>query len=205
MKAFPACVFAIAFLASAAVSVADTVLLKNGQSFTGTWVKADDKTLTLQIANKEHTINLADVFRVTFGTPLAIQTLVIDDVKYEVIEAKASADTLTIQMMATNQSSDGDFVICEGREVPSCGRSVARLTDDKGRTYLATEVTIGNLREKSKLINGVRTPITVRFAKMPVSGGVMEAMRVERLEFASYRAGTKTAGRGEFKDLAIKK
>jgi hypothetical protein len=102
--------------------------------------------------------------------------------------------TLTISLQALNDGADRQVAI---------SRDAVQIVDDAGNAYRATRVLIGNQEERSELISGIRTNISLIF------DGV-QASAIARLR-AKVRLGPQVQGAPdsgedlEFRNLAVRK
>jgi hypothetical protein len=115
-------------------------------------------------------------------------------VRFNMIGASAQGRTLTISLQALNDGADRPVAI---------SHDAVQIVDDAGNVYRATRVLIGNQEERSELINGIRTNVSLVFE------GV-HANAVARLR-AKVRVGPQVQGAPdagedlEFRNLAIRK
>ena len=98
-------------------------------------------------------------------------------VRFNMIGASAQGRTLTISLQALNDGADRPVAI---------SRDAVQIVDDAGNVYRATRVIIGNQEERSELINGIRTNVSLIFE------GV-QANAVARLR-ARVRVGPQVLG-----------
>jgi hypothetical protein len=98
-------------------------------------------------------------------------------VRFDMVGASAQGRTLTISLQALNDGADRQVAI---------SRDAVQIVDDAGNAYRATRVLIGNQEERSELISGIRTNISLIF------DGV-QASAIARLR-AKGRLGTQVKG-----------
>jgi hypothetical protein len=115
-------------------------------------------------------------------------------VRFDMVGASAQGRTLTISLQALNDGADRQVAI---------SRDAVQIVDDAGNAYRATRVLIGNQEERSELISGIRTNISLIF------DGV-QASAIARLR-AKVRLGPQVQGAPdsgedlEFRNLAVRK
>lgn len=66
------CTSLIAVFGFASTLLGDTILLKSGQTVTGTWIGADNRLVRIAVGNRVQTIAIADIARVEFGDSASI-------------------------------------------------------------------------------------------------------------------------------------
>jgi hypothetical protein len=121
------------------------------------------------------------------------------DVQFQFGEAVAEGKALTVTVWLTNQGIDRTI------SAGNVGNGV-QLIDDSGNSYTPTEVTIGNRRNTSDIVNGIRTKVTLRF-ELPTLGGVIQAKQIARLT-VDLQVGTpqhSDSGSIRFQDAPIQK
>jgi hypothetical protein len=115
-------------------------------------------------------------------------------VRFNMIGASAQGRTLTISLQALNDGADRPVAI---------SRDAVQIVDDAGNVYRATRVLIGNQEERSELINGIRTNVSLVFEGVQTNA-------VARLR-AKVRVGPQVQGAPdagedlEFRNLAVRK
>jgi hypothetical protein len=128
------------------------------------------------------------------AAPAPAPGLLQSQVRFNMIGASAEGRTLTISLQALNDGADRPVAI---------SRDAVQIVDDAGNVYRATRVFIGNQEERSELINGIRTNVSLVFE------GV-QANAIARLR-AKVRVGPQVQGAPdagedlEFRNLAIRK
>lgn len=61
------CTLPIAFFWLASALLGDTILLKSGQTVSGTWIGADNRAVRMAVGDRVQTIAVSDIVRVDFG------------------------------------------------------------------------------------------------------------------------------------------
>lgn len=130
----------------------------------------------------------------------SITTSSFSDIRFEVTDAVAQGNVLTVNMVATNGGIDR--TINTGRM--GGGARAAQVIDDFGNTFGVALITIGNQSWTADLVNGVRTAITLTFRDMPTIAGVLQANQIRRLTFPNVSVG-QANGSIEFRNLPIRK
>jgi hypothetical protein len=113
--------------------------------------------------------------------PAAIQPVTIataKNIRFELASAVATGNIVTVTIFATNEGIDRVLYI---NPTGCCAGWRVQIIDDLGNTYFGNEYTVGNQRNQSDIVNGVRTRITVRFTNMPTEGGELQAKVIRRL------------------------
>ena len=115
-------------------------------------------------------------------------------VRFNMIGASAQGRTLTISLQALNDGADRPVAI---------SRDAVQIVDDAGNVYRATRVLIGNQEERSELINGIRTNVSLIFEG--VQANAVARLRA-KVRVGSQVQGAPDAGEDlEFRNLAIRK
>jgi hypothetical protein len=128
------------------------------------------------------------------AAPPAAPGILQSQVRFDMVGASAQGRTLTISLQALNDGADRQVAI---------SRDAVQIVDDAGNAYRATRVLIGNQEERSELISGIRTNISLIF------DGV-QASAIARLR-AKVRLGPQVQGAPdsgedlEFRNLAVRK
>jgi hypothetical protein len=122
-------------------------------------------------------------------------------VRFDMVGAAAQGRTLTVSLQALNEGADRPVAI---------SREAVQIVDDAGNVYRATRVVIGNQDERSELITGIRTNISLVFDGLPAAGTSIQANAVARLRAKvrlgpQVQAGPETGEDLEFRNLAIRK
>ena len=115
-------------------------------------------------------------------------------VRFDMVGAVAQGRTLTISLQALNQGADRPVAI---------SRDSVQIVDDTGNVYRPTRVVIGNQEERSELINGIRTNVSLVFEG--VQANAVARLRAKVRIGPQVQAGPETGEDLEFRNLAIRK
>jgi hypothetical protein len=115
-------------------------------------------------------------------------------VRFNMIGASAQGRTLTIALQALNDGADRQVAI---------SRDSVQIIDDAGNAYRATRVLIGNQEERSELINGIRTNVSLVFEG--VQTNAIARLRAKVRVGAQVQAGPDAGEDLEFRNLAVRK
>jgi hypothetical protein len=135
------------------------------------------------------------------AAPVPITVAIADGVRYELASAIANGNTLTITVFATNQGIDRELDL-------GANDTPVLLIDDMGNSFRPADVTIGNQRNRSVVVNGVNTSITLTYQAMPTIAGRMQSSQVRRLTLIpALRQGSERwrYGKVEFQFMPIQK
>jgi hypothetical protein len=128
------------------------------------------------------------------AAPVLAPGVLQSQVRFNMIGASAQGRTLTISLQALNDGADRQVAI---------SRDAVQIVDDAGNVYRATRVLIGNQEERSELINGIRTNVSLVFEGVQTNA-------IARLR-AKVRVGPQVQGPPdsgeelEFRNLAVRK
>lgn len=126
---------------------------------------------------------------VATGDPSAGQTPVVvataEGIRFDFGSAAADGSAIKVVVYATNQGLDRNIQM-----PPNNGYGdLVILIDDAGNRYVPAEVMIGNQQNRSDIVNGVRTPITLNFTGLPTMAGKVQSKSIRRLTLTPHLRG----------------